>query len=131
MIITVCSSMQFMDEFEKVKTTLEGQGHEVLLPIMRNYKEDGMTEHGLAKIHHDLIRQHFRKIDKSDAVLILNKDKAGVKNYIGGNTLLEMGKAFDKGITIYLLNPIPEMHYRDEIMAMQPVILDGDLEKIR
>jgi hypothetical protein len=29
-----------------------------------------------------------------------------------------------------LLNPIPEMGYEDEIVAMKPVILNGDLDKI-
>lgn len=31
---------------------------------------------------------------------------------------------------IFLLNPIPEIPYKDEIVAMQPIILDGDLAKI-
>lgn len=29
----------------------------------------------------------------SDAILVLNYDKKGIKNYIGGNTLMEMGFA--------------------------------------
>lgn len=41
-----------------------------------------------------------------------------------------MGKAFDKGIPIFLLNEIPEVSYRDEIVAMGPNILNGDLSKI-
>jgi len=31
---------------------------------------------------------------------------------------------------IYLLNPIPDMIYTDEIIAMHPIVLNGDLTKI-
>ena len=98
--------MKFMEEFPKIKSILEEKGHQVFLPIMENFKEEG--EHGQRKIDLDLIREHFRKIDKSDAILVLNYDKNDIKNYIGGNSFLEMGKAYDKEIPIFLLNPIPD-----------------------
>ena len=44
---------------------------------------------------------------------------------------LEMGFAHVLGKKIFLLNGIPDMHYKDEIRAMQPVVLDGDLNGIR
>ena len=65
--------------------------------------------------------------ENSDAILVLNIDKKGIKNYIGGNTFLEMGKAFDKGIPIFLLNNIPEkIMYREELIAMQPIVVGTD-----
>ena len=103
-------------------------GHKVELPFME--VPNGATEHSKMKIDLDLIRKHFKKIEKSDAILVLNLDKNGTKNYIGGNSFLEMGKAFDKGIPIFLLNEIPEVSYKDEIVAMRPNILNGDLSKI-
>lgn len=43
---------------------------------------------------------------------------------------LAFGHVLDK--TVYLMNPIPEgLGYTDEIAAMQPTILNGDLTKIR
>jgi predicted RNA-binding protein with PUA domain len=65
-----------------------------------------------------------------DAILILNLEKNGIKGYIGGNTFLEMGFAHVLNKKIFLLNPISEMGYEDEIVAMKPVILNGDLDKI-
>src|SRR5690606_35746742 len=70
-------------------------------------------------------------IKKADAILALNFDKKGIKNYIGGNTFLELGYAFIKGKKIYLLNPIPDMIYTSEVVAMKPVILNGDLHKLK
>jgi hypothetical protein len=61
-------------------------------------------------------------------VLVLNYEKKGVPGYIGGNTFLEMGFAYVLDKPIYLLHPIPQMGYTDEIEAMQPVVLDGDLK---
>ena len=120
--------MKFIKELHSAKDILEKKGHEVILPVMKNFKEEGRT--GELKIKHDLIREHFRKIDRSDAILVLNYDKNGIKNYIGGNSFLEMGKAYDKGIPIYLLNSIPEILYKDEIIAMQPIVLHGNLENL-
>ena len=71
------------------------------------------------------------KIKKSDAILVLNYDKNEVKNYIGGNTLIEIGFAHYWKTKIFLLNPIPEIpYYKSEIEAVKPVIINGDLSKI-
>jgi hypothetical protein len=64
-------------------------------------------------------------------VLIVNIDKAGIENYIGGNSFLELGFAHVLSKSVYLLNPVPVMLYTDEIKAMQPIILNGDLSKIK
>ncbi|MDP3992633.1 MAG: hypothetical protein Q8Q05_00195 [bacterium] len=59
-------------------------------------------------------------------------DKHGIKNYIGGNTFLEMGFAHILNQKIFLLNPVPEMpYYQTEIVAMRPVVINGDFAKIK
>jgi len=78
----------------------------------------------------DLIKRYYNMIKEADAILIVNGDKKGIKNYIGGNTFLEMGFAYTMDKKIFLLNPIPDMAYRDELEAMKPIILDNDLSKI-
>ena len=71
------------------------------------------------------------KIKKSDAILVLNYDRKGIKNYIGGNTFLEIGFAHVLDKKIYLLNPIPDINfYKEEIEAIHPEILYGDVGKI-
>lgn len=137
MTITICGSMQFHQKMREARETLETLGHTVLVPkSLELMDKEGFVhpttdeEKITAKIEYDFIREHFRKIEKSAAILVLNYDKKGIKNYIGGNTFLEMGLAFWLGKKIYLLNPIPAMDYKTEMHAMQPVVLNGDLSRI-
>lgn len=66
-----------------------------------------------------------------NVILVLNLDKKGISNYIGGNTFLEMGFAHVLNKTIYLYNNIPDILYTDEINTMKPIIIGGDLLKIK
>jgi len=95
--------------------------------LMKQIEEN----HGQAKRKGGYIKWYHNAIVNSDAVLVLNYDKNGIKNYIGGNTLMEMGFAHVNNKKIFLLNPIPkDVSYTDEIFAMADVVLDGDLNKI-
>jgi nucleoside 2-deoxyribosyltransferase len=138
MTITVCGSMKFWAEMLQVQNVLKDAGHTVLVPkgigqeVPVEARTD-LTEEEIisAKIEYDFIRDHFRNIDASDAILVLNYRKNGIENYIGGNTFLEMGYAFGRNKRIYLINPVPEMDYRTEMHAMQPVIVGPDLNHLR
>ena len=44
---------------------------------------------------------------------------------------MEMGFAYYLKKPIYLLNPMPKISYFEEIRDVQPIILKGDLTKIR
>lgn len=137
MIITICGSMQFHLEMADAQRQLENAGYSVLVPkdlytISHNESYMDTDEDRISsKIEHDFIREHFKKIERSDAILVLNYEKKGTKGYIGGNTFLEMGYAFGLGKKIYLLNPIPDMEYAVEMHSMQPLILHGDLGKLQ
>jgi hypothetical protein len=62
----------------------------------------------------------------------LNYDRKGIKNYIGGNTLMEIGFAHVLDKKIFLMNPIPDIeYYRSEIEAVSPVILQQNLNSIK
>ncbi len=136
MKITICGSMQFHKEMREIRAILIAMGHEVLVP--EDLDDPQVHESSFvsdeekitAKIEHDFIREHFRKIQNAEAILVLNYDKKDIKNYIGGNTFLEMGYAFGLGKKMYLFNPIPAMDYLTEMHAMKPTVLDGDLSKI-
>ncbi len=70
---------------------------------------------------------------ESDGVIVLNYEKNGVANYIGGNTLMEIGFAYVADKEIFLMNPIPtDVPYTDEIKAMvkEDHILHGDVSVI-
>ncbi len=84
------------------------------------------------KYHRDAIREFWRLMQGTDVVQVLNVTKNGIENYIGGNTFLEMGFAHVLNQRIYLYNPIPDIpFYQTEIEAMKPVIIYGDLNRIR
>jgi len=128
--------MQFYQEMGQIQCLLEERGHTVLVPkdfyvLAQNEAFMANDEERITvKIEHDFIREHFRKIEQADAILVLNYEKKGVAGYIGGNTFLEMGHAFGLGKKIYLLYPVPKMDYSVEMHAMKPVVLNGDLLKL-
>jgi len=137
MTITICGSMQFHQEMAKIQSSLVKMGHTVLVPtelgnVQTNESFMTRDEDKIStKIEYDFIREHFKKIEQSDAILVLNYEKKKISGYIGGNTFLEMGYAFGLGKKIYLLYPIPEMDYGVEMHAMQPIVLNGDLKNIK
>lgn len=146
MKITICGSIAFYDEMLAVKNKLEQLGHEVKLPPFEIKNENGQmipikeyyaarkAEQGdtgwIWERKAEAMRWHFQKVEWCDAVLILNYDKNNISNYVGANTLLEMGLAFHLNKKIFLFNPIPDMNYKEEILGMKPIVLNQDLNKI-
>jgi len=120
----------------KVKKELEKNSQEVLLPrhteeYARMKTLDHISNESVKnKINNDLISNYYNEIRKGDAILVANEELNNIKGYIGGNTFLEIGFAYVLNKKIFLLNEIPEMGYKDEIIAMQPIVLNGDLSKI-
>jgi len=140
MIITILGSSTFSKQMVEYRDKLIKFGHKVNLH--EHYIAQGKggmkdliarmnQEHANVKKEYDYIKYHYNEIISSDAVLVLNFDKNGIKNYIGGNTLMELGQAYVNDKKIFLLNSIPDMQYKDEIEAMEPIIINGDLTKIK
>lgn len=136
MKIALCASMVFTERMLETKQELEQRGHEVFVSGFADAyvgktekeKEELTLFH---KNRKDAIREFWEKIKKSDAILVLNFDRRGVKNYIGGNALMEIGFAHVLNKKIFLMNPVPEIeYYQSEIEAVKPVIIHGDLSKI-
>lgn len=142
--ITICGSISATYKMKEVADVLLKEGYDVELPYttkkilkgettLESYLEakqkDGDFD-ARNKAENDLIKQYYNIIKAADAILVVNIDKNNIKNYIGGNTLLEMGFAHVLNKKIFLLNDIPDISYRDEIRAIQPIILNNDLSKI-
>ena len=129
--------MSVSKEMVEAEKNLKELGHKVVIPdFTYEYAEmdtiDKMhTESARNKVEHDLIRGYYKKIKDSDALIVINVNRHGVEGYIGGNSFLEMGFAYILNKPIYLFNNIPEMSYTDEIKAMQPTIINGDLGLIK
>lgn len=137
MKIAVCGSMTFASLMIEAKNQLEQNGHICFIPEdAKEWAEGHIVERGFSegakrKIEHNLIKNHFNLIEKSDAILVMNYDKRGIKNYIGGNSFLEIGFAHVLDKKIFFMNNIPDIELmREELEAVRPVILNNDLSRI-
>lgn len=129
MKIAICTSMVFTEQMLKVKKDLEKLGHTIFVSGFAD-KYVGKSEKQKEKLtlfhknNKDAIREFWKKIKKSDAILVLNYTRRGVENYIGGNTLMGIGFAHVLGKKIFLMNPIPEIiYYKSEIEAVRPTFI--------
>ena len=136
MKIGVIGSMQYTEKMIEMRDKLVELGHDAFVTdFSKSFvgktdeeKEEIKIEQ---KMNQDAIKEFWLLMQDADGVLVVNLDKHGIKNYIGGNTFLEMGFAHVLDQKIFLLNPIPEMIYTSEIVSMKPIILTGDLTKIK
>jgi len=136
MKIGISGSMQFTEKMIEVRDKLNSLDHEAFTSVFTKDLIDKTDEEKeKIKLHQkfnlDAIREFWKLMQGADAILVLNFDKNGIKNYIGGNTLMEIGFAHVLNQKIYLWNPIPEIpYYKTEIEAVRPIIINGDLSKI-
>lgn len=137
MKIGISGSIQLTEEMYKIRDRLKKIGHDAYLSSLAEIfigKSDEEKER--IKIHQknnlDAIRDYWKLMQGGDAILVVNLKKSGIENYIGGNTFLEMGFAHVLNQKIFLYNPIPDIElYKTEIESMRPIILNGDLTKIK
>lgn len=138
-ILIICSK-RFYEKIPNIKNELEQKNIQVFLP---NCYDDPKTEERMwnlgKEIHQEFKAQMYKQSEETiknmDAVLVLNFDKITnekiEKNYIGGATFLEIYDAFRLNKKIYLYNDIPEGMLYDEIQGFAPIIINGDLSKIK
>lgn len=136
MRIGIIGSMQYTEQMLAIRDELISQGHDAFVTDLHEAfvgKSDEEKERIKIeqKQNQDAIREFWHVMQGADAVLVLNLDKHGIKNYIGGNTLMEIGFAHVLNQKVFLYNPIPEIpYYKTEIEAVKPIILNGDITKI-
>ncbi len=129
--------MQFTEKMLEARDQLIKLGHDAFITDLHKALV-GKTDEEKEKIklhqkyNMDAIREFWKAMQSADAILVLNYDKSGIKNYIGGNTLMEIGFAHVLNQKIFLLNPIPEIpYYKTEIEAVKPIIVNGNLSLIK
>ena len=133
MKIGILGSMQYTEKMLEIRDQLKELGHDAFVtdlhkPFIGKSDEEKERIKIDQKNNKDAIREMWRLMQDAEAVLVLNLDKHGIKNYIGGNTFLEIGFAHVLNQKIFLYNPIPDMpYYKTEIEAMKPVVINGDL----
>ncbi len=93
-IITLCGSLKFQKEMMIVAEKLSLEGICVLTPVYPVIENCRRTDEQLKKMKD----AHFKKIEISDAILVINKN-----NYIGKSTNLEIeyARKLEKEIIYY------------------------------
>jgi hypothetical protein len=141
--ITICSSASFYKQAIEAQEKLKSLGYKVIVPATaEKMKKSGdyeashyKTWFGDANDYHkktSLMRGHFAEVEQGDAILVINNEKHGVPNYIGGNVLMEMALAFYLQKPIFILNDIPhESAFVEEILGLNPSALHGKLEDLQ
>lgn len=101
MIITICGSLKFQQEMITIAQEMTFRGHCVITPIFQTSKNPNYTEEQMQKLKN----AHLKKIDISDAILVVN-----VNNYIGDSTSLEIEYAEQrKKQVLYYTNLMREL----------------------
>lgn len=131
MTITIFGSIRFVKEMEEWQKKLINEGFEVFvqggLRDLKDNKEVSQTEEELKQItSSNSINSDYELIKQSEGVLILNYDKDLVEPRI----LMQIGFVFTLNRDIFLLNPLSPSPSSAEINAMQPIIIDNDVDKI-
>lgn len=136
MRIGVAGSMHYTERLLEARDKLQSLGHDAFVtnlaaPFVGKSDEEKEAIKINQKNNKDAIREFWRLMQGADALLVMNLERHGVPNYIGGNTLMEMGFAHVLDQKIFLLNPIPDIKfYKSEIEALKPVIINGDFSLI-
>ena len=136
MRIGVVGSMNFADEMTGIVDQLNDLGHDAFCSklidnIVGKNEQEKEDIKLYQKFNNDAIRSFWKEMQNADAILVCNWTKNGIENYIGGNTLMEIGFAHVLEQKIFLLNPIPNIDfYKTEIEAVKPTIVNEDLFKI-
>lgn len=93
-IVTICGSIKFAKEMMIEAQKLALDGYYVFTPIYPVIKDIKLTDDQLKLLK----EEHFKKIELSDSILVINKD-----NYIGESTKLEIeyARSLNKKIIYY------------------------------
>jgi len=136
MKIFIACSKHFYSEIKEVTDVLQEAGHEVSYP--NSYEDPFMEEKlkGMGSEDHIkwksmMMWKDEDNIEPQDAILVLNFEKKGIPNYIGGATFLEIYTAWKMGKKIFFHNPLPSCSFTDELKGINPIVINGNLGLIR
>ena len=94
-VITLCGSMRFREEFERLDAELTLAGHVVLTPTALARSTELNVEERAR-----LGRIHLQKIGMADEILVVN-----VGDYVGESTRREIEHARSRGVLVSFLEP--------------------------
>ncbi len=134
--VALSGSTAFAKRMQAIAQELEILNFAVLTPefgASSAFKtaQDSGDRQALIELQHNLMEAHIKRIQQCDAQLIINDTKNGVLGYMGTNTFIELGIAWALRKPLYLLYVLPtDSPYYDEVYAVKPVVLNGNLKKL-
>ncbi len=135
MKIFLVGSKYNFEKIPPIREVLESKGHSVTVPSgfadpFRELEMKTLDDESYIKFKTQKLIEQGELVAANDAILVLNFDKNEQSNYIGGATFLEVFKAWELGKKIFFYNPLPEGILHDELVGMNPVVINGDLSLI-
>ena len=140
MKIQIIDSMKFSKEMLKPRKELGQLGHIVNVPIgMYEYLRDSLLVDNFEEnlkfcIENDITRKNFQQVVVADVVLVVNHKRNNIEDSIGISALIEMSIAHLFKKEIFLLDDSPsyqEHPWAQKVAMLRPIVLKGDLQKIK
>jgi len=130
--VLICGSMKFFDEMVEVQRQLKYIGINAIVPEDEISLPEDITSEEFNDFKRKVSRNYLDKIRRggTQAILVLNETKNGIENYVGANTLVEIGMAFAWGRKIFIYNDFyPPLI--DELSAWKSIAVKKDLSIIK
>ena len=104
-VLSICGSMDFIDEMETIAAELTAAGWVVFTPqrAEAGFRWEDLRAAERIQRKKVYIDAHLANIRGSTAVLIANYRKNDIDGYIGANTLMEAAMAYTLGVPVYFL----------------------------
>ena len=136
MKIMILCSKHFYNKISEIKDFLESKGHKLKMPNsydkpMKEFEMKKLSKEEHIKWKSSMMEKDEDNIKPQDAVLVLNFEKKGIPNYIGGATFLEVYMVWRLNKKIYFYNPLPKCSFTDELIGINPTIINGNLLLIK
>ncbi len=135
MKVLICCSKHFYSRIEEIAEILKNKGHEISYPnsfdepfAEEKFKLMSVKEH--VEWKGMMMRRDESNIRSQDAILVLNFEKNGIPNYVGGATFLEIYVAWKMGKKIFFYNSLPSCSFTDELKGINSILINRNLELI-
>jgi len=129
-LLSICGSMDFIDEMETIATEQTAVGWTVFTPqrAEADFRWEDLSAAERIQRKKEYIDAHLENIRQSTAVLIANYRKNGIDGYIGANSLMEAAMAYTLDIPVYFLFPIGAQGCQLEAESIASGVWDGRIQ---
>lgn len=126
--VVISGSMTFYGEMRRTAERLLNESIKLVLPDSEEALPDSISLEQYEAFKRETSFGHIRRIrdPRTFALLALNFDKHGIRDYIGPSTFAEIAVAAVSGKRVYLIGDFPDV-YAEELASWGVVRLHGRL----